>query len=268
MKNKVLSSLFYDTTLFDFQSFAIHEGEFSSSKEIFAYGLVLTYHPKIRENVNKVRKKLNISLLTYPKTRNMEALVDFLHELPESLSPKLQEEVNTLIKQYKLISVWELPLKIKILTNVLPFPYEPSRLQFSYPVKLLDEYPNSLRLAMDILDAGRRAAQPCIVITEYVKPDNIFKYIKHNWKTIEPVLASLPKRHFRGVDINTFALGVWIFIRRELEKQSWDEIDKAIDEITNQDEEFWGGKDSTPTRLECQKRLDEIKNDFNKIYPL
>lgn len=271
MKNQVLLSFLNDTKLFDIQSLAFFEGKFVWSKSTIAYSLILTFHPKIKEDFQKIQNSFK-PFSPYPEPRTMDSVIEILHQWSsEEDRKKLNDEVALRIKKYNLGEVWEIPLKMKVITGVLPVPYDSPKISFSFPSQFKGGLVGAANrfLGYDIIETRRRIKYPCIVITEDIKPNQLNKFITKNWKNnIKPVLSKLPKRKFIDVDIDRLALGVWIFIRKDLSGKTWDDIDNEITKITEREQDFFGDVNSTPSRTDLQKILDDTKNYFRQIYPL
>lgn len=270
MKNKLLLYLFAQEH-FDITTLAFYEGKFTSSKEFFAYALIITHHPKIVKDITSMQAQL--PRVPYPEKPDMKSLVDLEFKLSDDERKKLDDDVNHLLKKYALAPVWSLPMKVKLLTNKLPVPYNESPIDFSYPIRLLEDVGDeakisSLDRAIDIVRTGERIRYPCIVIAESVNRKNFRDFIEKKWPEIHSVIKHLPKRKFRDIDLDRFALGVWVFTKKEVKNMKWKDIDNEITKVEDKDENFFGGGELTPSRTDLQKVLDDAKGYFRQIYPL
>ena len=269
MKNKLIYLLLGNKNLFDITTLAFDKGKYISTKELVVYSLILTYHPAIAGEFKQHQK--SFIRLSYPQTPDMEILWRIDQKLSEEDKSKLKTIVNNFIQKYRLSLIWETPIKVKLLTDVLPIPYNFSRIEFSYPTHILESAgvittQTTSEMASDIVRTIRRTQYPCIVITESVRPKNICEFVKKNWSEISTVVNHLPKRQFKKVDVERFALGVWTFIKKEKEGLNWTQIEEEITAFDNKDENFFGN--NSPSLTELQKCLDDTKNYFNKITPV
>ncbi|HUD09985.1 MAG TPA: hypothetical protein VMR77_04270 [Patescibacteria group bacterium] len=259
---KILKSFIFNKKLFEIVDW--HEDSLEPS--IFAYALILTYHPTLSKELSKIRQDLEIKLIPYDRS-DPNFFTNIRKKVDEKTFTKMLTLMRNFLQKYKISEEWSMFISMKILTDILPIPFAYEPISFHFP-------PSYATTQDDIewwqagISIYYRNNYPSIVLSEDVKIDNVYQYLKEHWKPeIEPVLKNLPRKKLQKIDINRFALGVKIYIWKDLERHSWGEIDEIINALIDKTPSYFG-KDYVPTRMECAKILDETKAYFNQIYPL
>lgn len=109
--------------LIDLTTLSLSDGLYPISETEVVYALILSFHPTVIKDINSVIDKINLKkFIPYPVVRNKKNLIKIITKLPFSKTIVIENEVKSLLKKYKLTDNWLFPLKIKILTDILPVP--------------------------------------------------------------------------------------------------------------------------------------------------
>ncbi len=244
------------------------------SARVLAYSLLITFHPKMIEEKEKIRASLRLPIYKYNMPLSDINLLCLL-EQPGVWEKRMDLErmVEEVLTKFNLQEEWSLPLKIKVLTGVLPTLTETLPLFFTNYYFPQLESPKAFNMPPGMEKCGefigfRTRKYPCLVITEAVRPETIVKYVREKWKEeIEEKVEKLPKRFLAKIDLERFSFGTWLLDSKDNERLNWNEIIDEIDKLDEADEHLFNAFDGPPSRIDCQKIYDETKNYFMRFCP-
>jgi len=222
------------------------------------YALILTFHPEVLKDIQIVIDKIELKkFIQYPKIRNIDNLIKIATGLSLNTLEKriiLQQEVEKLLKKYQLTDNWSLPLKIKILTNVLPVPshqeFEFVNTGINTSMLNIMDYPAHITIKSK-LDSKTR----------------LINWIDKNFnKVIYPVTSKLTEVKFTKTSVSALALGL-VFWRINSNKNKWEKAEDFISEIEDKDESFFDiNGEKTPDRTELMRLVDNSVKILRKFY--
>lgn len=250
----------------------------SLSMTTLFYGLVLGNHPTFINDINTIRKKLNIKKLNHPAGVASDEQFSIPYSEGLDKHKKLFDEVNALLGKYQLWSNWQLPIEVMVFTGVLPIPQDNSQFVFHPVVNRREVELRETKRLTDLYDFPQsemaqyisRLGFPAIHITERMnKPNQLINWIKTNWDTIiSPELQKLPARKKQRADIERLAIGLWL--KEQRNSNTWDEIEKKIDNFEISDPDFFGTEKTriTPNKVSGPDLIYSANETLAQFFPL
>jgi hypothetical protein len=249
------------------------------------YMMLILCHPKVAEDIALVRKKLNLDLLSYPCEGSIGDKISLPWHYGLEGYQNIAKKTLELMTKYNLGDNWQDVLMVYLVSDVLPVPMSskgielrpynegPSGLvgmrSFGSHLMLNDNEENGA----DIISYYQQLLKyPRIQITERLTSKNQLKnWIDENWdEKIQPQLKKMPSKIKPAASIERLALGLWLRELKEVRKLSWDQIEKQIDSIEDDNLDFFGVDESrmTPDRAKGPDLIYSAKSALAEFYPL
>ena len=95
--------------------------------------LLLTHHPVFVKFIGEYRDKNKIKS-KYPLKPNYQKLLQLFYDLEFKEQNIIEEQAKFLVSKFRLTKNWLHPIKIKILTDVFPIPYDISCAELHKPI--------------------------------------------------------------------------------------------------------------------------------------
>lgn len=203
-------------------------------------GILLAFHPRIQKFVNSTRNKLGI------KTHNLKMESKSPQELfcHIKYDEKLETELKEFINRYQLDEHLHAQLGFYIQSGwIIVRPSEIAFISGGFP--LPSEVDNEK--VNENLNAGSRvfARYPSIHITRKPKSFTEFSnWLKDHWVELEKNFTAIPEQFKNKASLERFTIGIWLWNLRDINGLSWDEIMKKIDQLEEEDPNFFGDDDN------------------------
>jgi len=245
------------------------------------YSLLITSHPKFNQDIEGIRKDLDIELVNYPKNGTVGDVVGLISYFGLEKYQEILKRVLDLIVKYNLWDNWLEPLGVYIVSGVLPvamvnnpivwYPItEEGKITLSSTFTLLDDDADTNDFLLHYY--RNRLRYPSISITEKVTSKNQLKeWIDENWdEKIEPELRKIPPRLKKAASVERLAIGLWLWKMRDKKEMSWEEIDDEINRLEKHDPDFFGNGENSfiPDKVKGPDLVYTAKMSLSDFYPL
>jgi len=242
--------------LIDITTLSLWDNEGIITEIELVYALILTFHPTVIRDINIIIDKINLKeFIPYPTIRNRKNLVKIITELPISKTIIIENEVNNLLEKYQLTNNWLFPLKIKILTNILPIPgHQEFRLICETDNPKTINYPVYIAIQSK-LDSKTR----------------LIDWIDKNFnKVIYPVTSQLTEIKFTKTSASRLAIGLIFGVITPKHNKSnwyrWKYAEKFLNKINNIDDAFFIGKNEKLDTNVIQKLVVESQRILRQFH--
>ena len=124
------SNLVFTEDLFDEKILAYYEGTSTYSPDDLKYALIVTYHPAIIDRFKNIQSCIAGYPFKYNRPKTLKDFYILERGLREVVGSKFKKESTKLAKDLRLGENWEVPMFIKLCTNVLPIPFASFKFSF------------------------------------------------------------------------------------------------------------------------------------------
>lgn len=278
----------FNTKIFDLQSFGYYEGYTLYSQTTLIYSLALTYHPKIKNLIEKKQEQLIGFPYPYPEKRDFKLLHYIQKDLDEEITDYVSKASTEILNTLGWGRGWKEVIMAKIYTNVLPVPSDSPVFSFAkanerafrkeeeseegpkslgWHDRKTGEFKSALAVAMELAPRIENSNFPFIAIKERLtskKP--LIDFINQNFdKVIQPATEILPTRKHRKANMERFMISLWMFDLLNNQNQKPKQVEKMIEE-KDPEQKMYAKYDMTSTGI--SKLADEAKVKLGQIFPL
>jgi hypothetical protein len=249
------------------------------------YMMLILCHPKVAEDVSSIRKELDLNLLSYPRDGSIGDKISLPWHFGLEGYQNVSKKTLELMRKYNLSDNWQDVIRVYLVSDVLMEPKSDEGIEFrpynEGPSELVDARSFGEHLMLnddeengkDIISYYQQLLKyPRIQITERLTSKNQLKnWIDENWdEQIQPQLKELPSKIKPAASIERLALGLWLRELKEFKKMNWDQIEKQIDSIEDNNPDFFGSDENrmTPDRAKGPDLIYSAKSALAEFYPL
>lgn len=224
--------------------------------------------------IKKARATISIKdTLPFPEDPQLEEVIGlkFKH-LDNFKRQSLDNEVETILRRYRLRPNWKTSIEATILTHTLPIPYPTQPISVYLPIKRDSTDGKVLKSAYEsalaVVRQGEVLRYPAIYFTSRFSGRELLNWIKNNRKAIEAMNSVLPEVKEVGSKMvqRTERLGAIVFILKRDGINSWVKMEKVVENISKvlQMDNYWE-EDYLPGAEDLRLAYESYKELLRKL---